>query len=185
MVTVLTSTCDGPLDVGRMPGTNTSDLSETLVCLSRKLLGSPSAGNTGETVTLGNSNDINHFVLLEDGLNANWLFKEVVCEGNLVSNATTINLDLHQMSLLLLEGGKADLSVGENTDDGAVLLDTLEFTGDGRARVLGVLLGVLGEGLLLALVPVLVESSLNLVAQVLSPNGGKGTETSGSFDITN
>ena len=47
------------------------------------------------------------------------------------------------------------------------------------------LLGVLGEGLLLALVPVLVESALDLIAQMLSPDGGKGSETSGSFDITN
>ena len=46
------------------------------------------------------------------------------------------------------------------------------------------LLGVLGEGLLLALVPVLVESALNLVAQVLSPNGSKGAESSGSLDIS-
>ena len=47
------------------------------------------------------------------------------------------------------------------------------------------LLGVLGEGLLLTLIPVLVKSTLNLVAQVLSPNGGKGSKAAGSFDITN
>lgn len=46
------------------------------------------------------------------------------------------------------------------------------------------LLGVFGESLLLALIPVLVESALDLVAQVLSPNGGKGTQTAGSLDVT-
>jgi len=131
MVTVLTGTGNSPLDVGWMPGTNTGDLTETLVCLSRKLLGSPSAGDTGETVTLGDSNDINDLVLLEDGVNANWLLEETVSEGNLVSDATSVDLDLHQMSLLLLKRSEADLGVGENTDDGAVLLDALELTGDG------------------------------------------------------
>jgi len=48
-----------------------------------------------------------------------------------------------------------------------------------------VLLGILGEGLLLALVPVLVESSLDLVAQVLSPHGGERTQTTRSLNITN
>lgn len=47
------------------------------------------------------------------------------------------------------------------------------------------LLGVLGEGLLLALVPVLVESSLNLVAQVLRPHGCEGSKTARSFNVTN
>ena len=111
--------------------------------------------------------------------------KEVLAESNLVGNGATVDLDLHKMGLLLLEGRLADLGVGENTDDGAVLLDALEFAGDGGTAALGVLLGVLGEGLLLALVPVLVESALDFVAQVLSPHGGEGAETTGSLNITN
>lgn len=42
MVTHLTSTRNRPLDVGRMPGTDTSNLAQTFVCLSRELLGTPS-----------------------------------------------------------------------------------------------------------------------------------------------
>jgi hypothetical protein len=68
--------------------------------------------------------------------------------------------------LLLLERGLGDLGVGEDADDGAVLLDALELAGDGLAVVLGVLLGVLGEGLLLAPVPVLVESPLDLIGKI-------------------
>lgn len=184
MVSVLTSTGNSPLDVGRMPSTDTSNLSETLVCLSWKLLGSPSAGDTLETLTLGDSNDIDHLILLEDGADLNWLLEQTVGEVNLVGNATAVDLDLHQVGLLLLERGLADLGVGEDTDDSAVLLDALELAGDGGTVVLRVLLGVLGEGLLLASVPVLVESALDLVAQVLSPDSCERSETTRSLDVT-
>lgn len=184
VVTHLTGTGDSPLDVARVPSTDTSDLTETLVSLTGKLLGAPTAGDTLETVTLGDSNDIDHLVLLEDAVDLNGLLEQVAGEVNLVSNGATVDLDLHQVGLLLLERGLADLGVGENTNDSAVLLDALKLTGDGGTALLGVLLGVLGEGLLLALVPVLVEAALDLVAQVLSPDGGERAETTGSLDVT-
>jgi len=87
------------------------------------------------------------------------------------------------VGLLLLEGRLADLGVRQDADDRAVLLDALELAGDGGAAVLGVLLGVLGEGLLLALVPVLVEAALDLVAEMLSPDGGQGAQATGSLDV--
>jgi hypothetical protein len=185
MVTHLTGTGNSPLDVGRMPSTDTSDLSETLVGLARKLLGTPTGGDTVVSVTLGNGNDINHLILLEDAGDVDGLLEELLAEGNLVGDGATVDLDLHKVGLLLLERGLSDLSVGEDTDDGAVLLDALELAGDRGTVVLGVLLGVLGESLLLALVPVLVESALDLVAQMLGPNGGEGSQASGSLDVSN
>lgn len=166
-----------------MPCTDTSDFAETLVSLARKLLGAPPAGDTGETVTLGNSDNINHLVLLEDGVDGDGLLEEAVSKIDLVGNGSTVDLDLHKVGLLLLERSLADLRVGKNTDDSAVLLDPLEVLSDGSTAVLSVLLGVLGEGLLLGLVPVLVEAPLDLVAQVLSPDSGKRAETAGSLDI--
>lgn len=173
VVTHLTGTGNSPLDVGRVPSTDTSDLTETLVGLARKLLGSPTGGDTGETVTLGDGDAVDHLVLLEDGRDLDGLLEEAVGELDLVGNGTTVDLDLHEVGLLLLERSLADLGVGQDADDGAVLLDALEVAGDGLAVVLGVLLGVLGEGLLLGLVPVLVEAALDLVVEVLSPDGGQ------------
>ena len=75
VVTVLTSTGNSPLNVGRMPCTDTGDLSETLVCLSWKLLRAPSRCDTCETVTFGYSNGINHLILLEDSVDGDWLLE--------------------------------------------------------------------------------------------------------------
>lgn len=180
VVTHLTSTGNSPLDVVRMPSTDTSNLTETLVCLARKLLGAPTRGDTVETVTLGDGNDIDNLVLFKDAVDIDGLLEETVGEVNLVGNGATVDLDFHQVSLLLLEGGLADLSVGEDTDDGAVLLDALEFAG----TALGVLLGVASESLLLALVPVLVEAALELVAQVLGPDSSERAETTGSLNVS-
>jgi len=46
-------------------------------------------------------------------------------------------------------------------------------------------LGILGESLLLGVHPVFIESSLELSGQVLGPDGGQGSESSGGFNITN
>lgn len=184
VVTHLTSTGNSPLDVVRMPGTNTGDLTQTLVSLTGKLGGTPTAGDTLETVTLGDGDDIDHLVLLEDAVDLDGLLEQVAGEVNLVGNGTTVDLDLHEVGLLLLDGGLADLGVGEHTDDSAVLLDALELTGDGSAAVVGVLLGVLGESLLLALIPVLVEAALDLVAQVLGPDSSERAETTGSLNVS-
>jgi hypothetical protein len=183
VVTVLTGTGNSPLDVGRVPGTDTGDLTQTLVGLARQLLGAPASGDTGETVTLGDGNDVDNLVLLEDGVDRHGLLEQTLAESDLVGDGTTVDLDLHQVSLLLLQGSLADLGVGEDTDDGAVLLDAGQLAGDRGTLVLGVLLGVLGESLLLALVPVLVEAALQLITEMLSPDGGQGPQTAGSLDV--
>jgi hypothetical protein len=78
VVTVLTGTGNSPLDVGRMPGSDTGDLTETLVGLTRELLGAPSGGDTAVSVTLGDGNDVDHLVVLEDGADVDWLLEETV-----------------------------------------------------------------------------------------------------------
>lgn len=63
----------------------------------------------------------------------------------------TVDLDLLDVSLLLANAGLLRLGVDDQTDGGAVLLSALDLL---VHLVLLVLLGVLGEGLLLGLVPV-------------------------------
>jgi hypothetical protein len=154
MVTVLTRSSNREHDVGRMPSTDTGDLSETSMSLSGKLLGTPSSGDTFVTVTLGDGNDIDDLVLLEDGGNLNLLFEVGSGKLDLVGNRSTVDLDLHEVGLLLLETGLGELGVAEDSNDGTVLLDSLHLSADRLAVVLRELLGVSGEGLLLGSVPV-------------------------------
>lgn len=184
-VLTLTGTSNREHDLRRMPCTNTSDLAKTLVSLARKLLGTPTMGDTLESVTLGDTNDIYTLILLENGSDLNWLLEQAMGEFNLVGYRATVDLDLHKVGLLLAETGLADLCVGKNTDDGAVFADTLEFTGNRLAAILSVLLGVSGERLLLRSVPVLVESTLDFVGEMGGPDGGESAQATGCLDVTN
>ena len=168
-----------------MPCTDTSDLAKTLVRLAGKLLGTPTVGNTLKSVTLRYGNDIDDLILLENGADGYRLLEETMGKLDLVGNGATVNLDLHEVGLLLAETRLADLSVSKDTDDCAVLADTLELTSDGLATILRVLLGVAGEGLLLRAVPVLVESTLELIGKVGSPDSRKSAETAGGFYVAN
>lgn len=135
-------------------------------------------------MTLSNRNNIDHLILLKDTADLDRLFKQAAREINFFVDGTTIDLDLHEMCLLLLKRSLADLGMGEDADDSAVLLDTLELEGDSFALA-SVLLSVFGERLLLRFVPILIEAALDLVAKMLSPDGGQRTETAGGFDVSN
>jgi hypothetical protein len=146
-----------------MPCTDTSNFAETLVSLAGKLLGTPTVGNTLETVTLSDSNNIDHLVLLEKRCDLERLLKQAMCELDFVCNRATVDLNLHEVCLLLAETGLANLGVGEDTDNGTVFTNALELASSRLSTVLCVLLGVAGESLLLRAVPVLVEATLDLV----------------------
>jgi len=184
-VTSLTSSGNSVLDSARMPSTDTSDLSQSLVGLTRKSGNSPTFDDTLETVTFGDSDDIDHFVLVENSVDIDGFLEKVFGEVDLLGDGTTVNLDLHQVSLLLSVSELSDLGVGQDSNDGAVLLDLSEIGIDGLVLVLGkVLESVFGKGLLLGLVPVLVEASSDIVAQVLGPDSLEVSDTKGSLDVS-
>mmetsp|Transcript_29098 Transcript_29098/g.68072 ORF Transcript_29098/g.68072 Transcript_29098/m.68072 type:complete len:263 (+) Transcript_29098:492-1280(+) len=166
-----------------MPRADASDLAETLVRLAGELGDVPPGDNTLEAVTLGDGHAVDHLVLLEDALDGHLLLEELVPKVHLVGDLATVDLDLHDVGLLLADRGLGDLGVGDDADDLAVLLDLLELLLR-VLRLVALLLGVLGEGLLgLGLVPVLVEAAAELVGQMLGPDGGEGAETAGGLDV--
>lgn len=186
MVTQLTCSWDFESDSLWMPGTDTADLSETSVSLSWQLLGVPSLDDAGETFTLGDTEDVDHFVLGEDLVDIDWLFEETLGEVDLFGDGfTTVDLDFEDVSLLLSEVQQGHLGVGNDTDDLAVLLQSVESGFWVVVSLLAEELGVLCEGLLLGVHPALVESSLGFLLDVLGPDGGEGSETSWGFDVTN
>jgi hypothetical protein len=181
--TILTSSRNSVRDSGRMPRSDTSDLSLASVGLSGKDGNTPSLDDTSVSVTLCYADNVNHLVGAEDGRHRDLLLEQLGAEVNFVRNGSTVHLDLDDVGLLLADLSLGDLSVHDSPDDLAVLLSSGDLSG--HLVVVSVSLGVLGEGLLLGLVPVLVETSSALVAEVLSPDGSEGSETLGSLGVTN
>ena len=93
-------------------------------------------GNTLGSVTRSDTDHVNDLVLLKHALDVDGLLKVRLGKLDLVGDAASVDLDLHQVGLLLDQTGLPDLGVGEDTDDGAVLPDSLELTGDRGTVVL-------------------------------------------------
>lgn len=184
-VTTLTSTSNGVGDTSRVPGTDTSDLTKTTVSLTGKSGDTPTADDTLNSETLGDADGINALVKREDGVDVDLLLEEGETEVDLSINGTTVDLDLHEVSLLL-ETKLLNLSVSENADNRAELAHALKLALHHLAVVLLVVSSsVLGESLTLGAVEVLVHATLKRVGLVVGPDGGEGTETTGSLGVTN
>ena len=186
VVAELTSSCDGPLNGSGMPSTDTTNLSETSVGLSGKAGDTESLNDTGGSLTSGHTNSIDHLELVEDLTNGDFTLELLEGPIDLLGDSATIDLDLEEVGLALSEVELGELSGSEDTDDVAVLLDSLEVSLDGLLGlvVLLVALSVLGEGLLLGVLPVLVETASELLGEVLSVDGGESAESSGGLNVT-
>lgn len=186
MVTHLTAARYRPLDGSGMPGADTGDLAATSMRLTLEALDIESLDDTLGTVTLGDANDIDALALLEDLADADLLLELALSPVDLIADGTTVDLDLHDVGLVLAEGELADLGGADDTDDGSVLRDAGEIAGVVSLGVLVRLVlavDVLGEALLLGVHPVLVEAALDIVVEVLSPDGREGTEATGGLDV--
>jgi len=157
------------------------------MCLSGKSTDTESLDDSREPFTFGYSNGINHLVILEDFSNWDFRFQLSGSEFNLLSNCSTVDLDFHKVSLSLSEVQLADLRGSQYSNNGTVFLYSLKISLDGFLALVIFLpsFGVLGECFLLSILPVLVESSLDLVRKLLGPNCGQSSHASWGFNITN
>lgn len=184
-VSILTSTGNSGGDTGRVPRSDTCDLSQTTVSLSGKTADTPTSDDTFVSATLGNTDNINVLVLAKDRVDRDLLLEQALGKVDLGSSVSSVDLDLHNVGLLQSEVEQLDLGVGDNTNNSAELLDALKLGLNVLSALLGVFLGVLGEGLFLASVPVLVKTTLEFFVQVLRENSSQGTETKRGLNVTN
>uniref|UniRef100_G1TL63 Uncharacterized protein n=1 Tax=Oryctolagus cuniculus TaxID=9986 RepID=G1TL63_RABIT len=176
-VAFLPSPCHREGHARRVPRPDAGHLAQPSVRLVGQLLGVPAAGDRFVALALGHADDVDHLVLAEHLAHRDLLLQALPGPVQLLGHGATIHLDLHQVCLLLPQGQQAHLRVRQHADDLAVLLHAAEVLVQlPLARVVLPLLAVLGEGLLLRLVPVLVEAPLALVTDVLSEHHLEGAE---------
>lgn len=87
------------------------------------------------------------------------------------------------MRLFLFEWRLSNLGMGKNSDNSAIPADALKFVRGRFTRILSVLFGVFGEGLLFRLVPVLVKSSLDLITKMSRPDSSERPKAAWSFNV--
>lgn len=186
VVTQLTGTGHTPGHTGGMPRTNTTDLAVTSMGLLLQMSHTETLDGSSISLTLGDTNNVNVLVLSEDLIDSDFLLEESITEVNLLSDVlATVDLDFEDVVLLLSEVlQELELGVSDDAHNGAVLLNTVEL----GLELLGGLqdaLVVLVEGFLLGVNPVLVETTDGVALEVAGPNGGKGTQSTGSLDVAN
>jgi len=145
-----------------MPSADAGDLAQTLVCLAWQLGCAPSLGDTSESVTLGNTNDVEQFILSENLGDSDLLLEAIDGPLDLVSSrSSAVDLNLSDVTLLLAKTKLVDLGVHNGAHDLAVLVDLVDL---GIASLLALLSteagSVVGESTGL-LVEVLDESALD------------------------
>jgi len=113
MVALLTGSGHTERNSAWMPRANTSYLSQTLVGLARQFGRVPSGCDTLVTATFRYTNSVNHFVLTEHLIDWYLLFQVVTSKLDLVSNGTTVQLNLHDVRLLLTFLQKLHLKLTE------------------------------------------------------------------------
>jgi hypothetical protein len=185
MVAALTSARNTEGNVGWMPGTNASNLTKTLVSLARKLLDSPTVGSTLKSTTFGCTNNVNVVEFIEDVADWDLFFKKSASELELIGNGASVDLNFHDVGLLLAKVELLNLGVGNDTDDLAVLGHASELVGLSLLAFLsGGTCEVLLESVLLAGTEVLVEATDARGGHVAGEDGSELAKTTRSGNVS-
>jgi len=85
-----------------MPSSDTGNLAKSLVRLARESSSSPSSSNSSESVSLSGGERVDLFILSEDGIDGDLLLEKSKGVIDLLFGGSSVDLDLHKMSLLLV-----------------------------------------------------------------------------------
>ena len=77
----------------------------------------PTGGHTLESFSLGDTNDVNHLVFGKDLLDGDLLFEVLTGKVDLIGDGSTVQLDFHDVGLLLTAFQKSLLGVTDHTDN--------------------------------------------------------------------
>merc|ERR1719401_2000834 len=100
--------------------------------LPRQPRHTPTGDDTLGTRASGDTDDVDHLVLVEDIRDLHLLFEEIHDEVNLLLRAASIDLDLLDVGLLLTDLHLPHLRVANGADHLAVLLRPGYLSGHGR-----------------------------------------------------
>lgn len=101
VISQLTSTGYSKHNSGRMPSSDTSNSSETSVSFLLQMFNTKSLHNSLNSLTLGDTYHINHFILSENGINFHFLFKKAVHMVNFLGYAASVYLNFKNVVLFL------------------------------------------------------------------------------------
>jgi hypothetical protein len=104
MVTELTGSWDSPSNSGWMPGSDATDLSKTSMGFLLKMFDAESLHDACDSLTLGDTQDVDHFIVFENIADIDFFFEETISVVNLLCDGSSVNLDFENVILLLSEG---------------------------------------------------------------------------------
>jgi hypothetical protein len=90
-----------------------------------KVSNTESLDNSSNSLTLGNSEDIDHLILIENSIDLYFLFEKFVWEINFLGDGSSVNLNFNNVIFLLSEVKFIHLGVGNNSNYGTIFFNSV------------------------------------------------------------